>query len=878
MTFRFLGGRYWFAVLLALFLILSFSGTLASFAAEKGNISGTVTDEASKTPLPGIAVTVDGTDIIVYTNEKGEYEISLKPGIYKLRAELLGYKPSDALNVTVLEGETIRVNLKMTEAAAIKGEEVVVTGERLNIPLSKTTASVAVVSSRDIEKVPVATNAADLLAYTPGVQMESGSSPFTKTIKIRGRTATPPRTASSGILLLVDGIPSNDPASGYANIYQIPSENIERIEVVKGASSAQYGGQAAAGVINIITRKGQSKPYTSAGVSLGTFQRRSGAERELYESYTFSHGWGNKYFDYSLSASYAHTSGITSADTNKVGSAYSLFAKNHPGQGRLPDGTKVLPNRREIPFMLGENVNKLFDVGDHDKAERYSASASIGINLFKGNKLRINPSYSFLNSYSIFSPGNIPTSSADETFLQSGLRILNRRDALNIIDKWDITPNLTYNFRMGLIKSTDIADFLFVNDFIDYDKETEATSGLKDGFVGGGGPFSPAPDFMLNRSFTFANDLSYKFDILDGDTLTIGQEYQWTKSSSPTLSYVQPSVKRNIHSLFFQNMLVIKDLTFSVGGRWDQATTFIDDFDDEFSPRVGFNYEISPGTSFRFSIGRARRFPEFARKFGLAQSNGRSFGNPALDPEINWTYELGFKFSTKYVNGDIAYFYDDYSDFELPVTLQSLGFADGAEYSEKVLGISSAAQEATGKNFNQQRSNTYINGPKVVFQGFDTSVEINPTKDWQISLSYLFQRAIVGNPNPFDFSQGTPQKLFIAGDGIPIGPILGQGNRLEWYPTHIFKVGSGYTFPFDLRVDVEGRYKSTTHFVTAVYPGGTLRQPEHWIWDFKMAQPLFNGKAKLTFSIENVFSKLYFENGGIPSNVARYVWGLETRF
>lgn len=245
---------------------------------------------------------------------------------------------------------------------------------------------------------------------------------------------------------------------------------------------------------------------------------------------------------------------------------------------------------------------------------------------------------------------------------------------------------------------------------------------------------------------------------------------------------------------------------------------------------------------------------------------------------MNWTYELGFRFSTKYVSGDIAYFYDDYSDYEITVPITALGFKDGSEYSEKVLGISKAAQLASGKNFTQTRSNTYLNGPNVVFQGFDTSLDINPTKDWQVTLSYLFQRSIVGNNNPFDFGQGTPQQLFLAADGIPVGPKFENGNRIEFMPTHIFKVGSNYTFPFGLRMDVEGRYKSSTNFTTAIYPGGILPQPDHWIWDLKMAQPLFNGKAKLTFSIENVFSKLYFENGEIPSNVARYVWGLETKF
>lgn len=861
----------------SLFILFS----IVANSAEKGIIEGIITDKASNERIPGTSVTVERTDIIVFSDETGRYSIEVPEGTYVLRAELLGFKPSQAENVVVLPGETITVNLKMEEAAAVMGEEYVVTGERLNVPLSKTTASVSVISSKDIDKIPSVSTAADLLANTPGVQMESGSSLMTKTIKIRGRTVAPPRTASSGILLLIDGIPANDPLSGYANLYQIPPDNIEKIEVLKGASSAQYGGQAAAGVINIITRKGQRNPVTSANASFSTYQRRSGAEREFYENYSFSHSWGNKYFDYSLNASYAHSSGVTSTDKNKIGNAFVLFAKNNPGQGRLPDGTKVFNEKKEIPFKLGKNINELADVGDHDKSERYSVSLNLGINLFKGNTLRINPGYSLVSSNSMFSAGDIAITSAKDTYVQSFLYVFNKRDWINISDKWEITPDITFNTRLGLVKSTSSASFIFVNDFIDFNIEEEA-KGQKDGFRGGEGPFSPSPDTSINRAFNFANDLSFRFKILDGDTFTVGQEYNWTKSSTFTQSYLTPSVKRNIHSLFFQNLLAFKKLTFSLGGRWDQATTFIEDFSDEFSPRFGLNYELSPGTSLRFSVGRARNFPEFAHKYGLAQANGRSYGNPELGPEINWTYELGFRFSTKYLSGDIAYFYDDYSDFEIAQNVTFLGFNDGGEYAESVLGVSPEQQgileRQFNKNFSQTRSTFYVNGPDVVFQGFDTSFEINPVKNLDINVSYLFQRAVIGNSNPFDFGQGTQQKLLNAPDKRPVGPEFAQGNRLLYIPTHILKVGGSYLFPFGLNMNISGRFKSTTKFVTALYPGGLLNQPEHWIWDYKMSQPIFGGKIKLTFAIENVFSKFYFENGGIPSNVARYVFGVESKF
>ncbi|RMF95597.1 MAG: hypothetical protein D6734_05225, partial [Candidatus Schekmanbacteria bacterium] len=245
-----------FKVSFILLVILSVFSFGSVYAEGNGIIKGKVTDKKSGQPLPGVTITVDGTDIITFTDEKGEYEIQIPEGTYKLLAEFLGYKVATAVNVVVVEGEKTKVNFPMEEEAAFMGEEVVVTGEKLTVPLSKTTATVSVVSSKDLEKVPVATNASDLIMNTPGVQVESGGSDFSRTIKIRGRTVAPPKVASSGILLLIDGIPANDPGSGYANVYQIPSENIERIEVLKGASSAQYGGQAAAGVINIITKKG----------------------------------------------------------------------------------------------------------------------------------------------------------------------------------------------------------------------------------------------------------------------------------------------------------------------------------------------------------------------------------------------------------------------------------------------------------------------------------------------------------------------------------------------------------------------------------------------------------------------------------------------
>lgn len=904
-----------------MFSFLIFTLTCAGlFAAEMGTVNGKVADKKSKAPLPGITITVEGKDAIGFTDDKGNYSLILPEGTYTIRAELLGYKTAEAKKVVVEAGETNNVNFLLEEIEAIKGEEVVVTGERTSVSLSRTTASVSVVSSQQTKDLAVSGNASDLLAYTPGVQTEGGGAGASKTIKIRGATIAPPKVTSAGILMLVDGVPMNDPISGYASMYMIPSENIERIEVLKGASSAQYGGQAAAGVINIITKKGKKEPRTSFDMSFGTYQSRKNAQDEYVQNYSFSHSWGNDWIDYSVSGSYGKTSGFTTAETAPIGKVFIDFGKAYPknnvydsnGIKHSPDGSLVYSSGG--PKYFGKDLNRIMDAaGGMDTMERYSFNLSLGIKLSKNNTLRINPGYSFLNFFTPFTPDMNAFSRPDDVFLQMFLDVINKRDYVNFLDEWKITPKLTYKLRGGVQKTTEAGIFIPVNDYIDQPKEREAL-GFKDGFAGGDKtPFHPTPGTTIGRSWTMANEFAYDFDILDGNTLSFGHEYQWMKLDSPlsknggTQLYTKDILYRKSNSLFFQSIQRAGKLSVSMGGRWDQMTSFIDNRDDEFSPRLGLNYELSPGTSFRASVGRARRFIEFARTNGLGQSNGVLFGNPNIGPEINWSWELGFKFIAKYFGGDIAYFYNPYSDFETPVPLNIGSINDAktardkqkymeiynyvkkyypfkmptpeegltaTKYMQQWLGASTPASVAT----TNASAGMFANGPHVVYQGFDTSFDINPLKNLNVNLSYLFTRATVGHQNPFDFSQGNKQSILLSSARKGLGPALRGGDRLIYIPTNVLKITSNYTFPFGMRMVVSGRYKSDVTTVTRLAVGGTFNMPKHWIFDLKFIQPLFKDKLKLSFSIENVFSRKYYEDGIIPSNVARYDLGMSYSF
>ena len=88
-------------------------------------------------------------------------------------------------------------------------------------------------------------------------------------------------------LILVDGIRIGSATLGYKNIANLPLNTVERIEIVKGSRAAQYGSDAIAGVINIITRKGEDT-HISATAGTNNYQNIQATTSINTESYALS--------------------------------------------------------------------------------------------------------------------------------------------------------------------------------------------------------------------------------------------------------------------------------------------------------------------------------------------------------------------------------------------------------------------------------------------------------------------------------------------------------------------------------------------------------------------------------------------------------------
>ena len=151
-------------------------------------------------------------------------------------------------------------------ADVVRLDPVVVTATRTGTPLSQIASSVTVITAEEIE-AKQQTQVLDVLRSVPGVNiMQQGPAGANSSIFLRG-------TDNKHTLVLVDGIEFRDTSTigGGANIANLSVDNIEQIEVVRGAQSVLYGSDAIGGVINIITRKGTTTPQSHISIEGGSY-------------------------------------------------------------------------------------------------------------------------------------------------------------------------------------------------------------------------------------------------------------------------------------------------------------------------------------------------------------------------------------------------------------------------------------------------------------------------------------------------------------------------------------------------------------------------------------------------------------------------------
>jgi TonB-dependent starch-binding outer membrane protein SusC len=271
----------------SLFSLLSLALFSASAFAQTRLVTGRVTVEGSGEPVVAASVNVVGTTLGAYTDDQGHFTVSVPAGPATIRVRRIGYTQKV---VDVPSGAT-ELNVSLVRDV-LQLETQVVTGQATSVSSRNIANAVTVVTGEKLNRAPAQSLDAALQGKVPGavITSNSGAPGGGTQIQLRGVTSI---NANSSPLYVIDGIVVNNSAiqnginavtlsagGNFASnqdqqvnrIADINPQDIETIEVLKGASAgAIYGSRGSNGVIVITTKRGTAgKPLVAFTQRLGT--------------------------------------------------------------------------------------------------------------------------------------------------------------------------------------------------------------------------------------------------------------------------------------------------------------------------------------------------------------------------------------------------------------------------------------------------------------------------------------------------------------------------------------------------------------------------------------------------------------------------------
>lgn len=238
----------------------------ALLAQSTGRITGTVVDAAGGRPLAGTQVTIRGSAAGSVSSDDGRFSIANVPaGPQMVEARHIGYGAAMRV-VTVTAGQTVTISIPLRERA-IALDEVVVTGTAGAVERKQLGNTISTIDATKVANAAPLVSVDQLIqGRSAGVQMVTtqGNVGSAGKITIRGTRSV---SLSSDPIIYIDGVRANGSddrpffigGQGISRLSDINPEEIDRIEIVKGAAAATlYGTQGANGVIQIFTKHGRS--------------------------------------------------------------------------------------------------------------------------------------------------------------------------------------------------------------------------------------------------------------------------------------------------------------------------------------------------------------------------------------------------------------------------------------------------------------------------------------------------------------------------------------------------------------------------------------------------------------------------------------------
>jgi len=244
--------------------------------------------------------------------------------------------------------------------------EVVISATKTPVPVTQLTSAVEVITGEELERRHVKT-VVDALRLSQGVTVFSNGGPgSSSSVRIRGSN-------SDQVLVVIDGAIMNSATLGNFNLANLTTDNIERIEILRGAQSMLWGADAMGGVINITTKKGTGAPSASAFFEYGSFSsiREGGQASGKTGPVDFSVALSR--WDYTGFSAVNYRRGASERDGFHNWQTSARLGIALPHEGRLDFNFRLLQGRTNFDGGFGPGFDTL---GAFTNSQQFVYSAS----------------------------------------------------------------------------------------------------------------------------------------------------------------------------------------------------------------------------------------------------------------------------------------------------------------------------------------------------------------------------------------------------------------------------------------------------------------------------------------------------------------------
>ena len=591
----------------ALLLLFPLLLSICSFA-QTATLKGIVFDGNTNETLIGVTVVIASESGTV-TNLDGEYLLKVSPGSYEVIYRYVGYD-NQKINIALADGEEKMLDVKL-QINASQLNDVVISAGKFEQSIGDVPVSIAIIKPSLLESKATITCEA-ILDQVPGVQVLENQ------ISIRGGSGFS-YGSGSRVLLMVDDIPMLAGDAGDIKWSSLPIENVEQIEVIKGASSVLYGSSALNGVVNIRTAYPKAVPMTKINFSNGFYMAGFGNQkgRKQDGADTLFNRSAQKWWDgggpYYVSGNFLHSRRIKENFDFVVG-----------GNFYVNDGIKKGADENRFRF----NTNTRW------RSKKY-AGLSYGLNS-NYNEETGNLFFLWHNADSVLMPQGL-TDTATTTLSGYHSYRLNVDPFITFIDTAGRKHSLKGRFynttnknntNQSSIATSYYAEYQFQQQ---YDNGVTFTTGLTNTYTNVVAELYG--DHTSNNFAVFAQgDLKWKrFNFTAG----LRGEYYRIDTTSTSTAY---SIKADTFSIPIKPVF-----------------------------RLGTTYRLAEETYLRASYGEGYRFPTIAEKFIATSVGGLTlFPNANVKAETGWSAEFGIKQGFKIGNFmgylDLAGFITEYKD------------------------------------------------------------------------------------------------------------------------------------------------------------------------------------------------------------------------